>query len=299
MTLVYVAAPLFSPSSRTWNRQVAAALSADGLDVFLPQDVGGSQRPSRREIFSTCMRALDAADIVVVIVDGPDVDSGTAWEIGYAFARGIPIVNLRTDYRGAEGGAVNIMIEFSGTLVERRDPKGETKDALGALSSVIDSLLSSGTLSTGTHQGPTVGVGVLIVKDGRVLLGRRRRTMGAGDFGWCGGRVEAGESLQAAAQREVMEEAGMTLRKMRFLCVSSLLVDGEAYVDVEFLGESDDEPREIANERIGEWGWHPLSDLPSPLFAPARVALEAYLENRTFVEARPLARQWGGGQRRS
>ena len=48
------------------------------------------------------------------MLDGVDVDSGTAWEIGYAYAKGKPVFGLRTDFRtlGIEG-VVNLMIERS------------------------------------------------------------------------------------------------------------------------------------------------------------------------------------------
>lgn len=51
---------------------------------------------------------------MVAVLDGADVDSGTAWEIGYAYAKGKPVLGLRTDFRtlGIEGN-VNLMIESS------------------------------------------------------------------------------------------------------------------------------------------------------------------------------------------
>ena len=64
---------------------------------------------------------------VVAILDGPDVESGTAAEIGYAFARGKLIVGYRGDFRLSadnEGSIVNLQVEFfirqsGGTIVTR------------------------------------------------------------------------------------------------------------------------------------------------------------------------------------
>jgi nucleoside 2-deoxyribosyltransferase len=59
--------------------------------------------------------ALDACEAVVAVLDGVDVDSGTAAEIGYAFARGKPIVGYRGDWRlSAENEAltVNLQVEY-------------------------------------------------------------------------------------------------------------------------------------------------------------------------------------------
>lgn len=59
------------------------------------------------------LRMLDAADGVLAVLDGTDVDSGTAGEIGYASAIGTPIVGVRLDFRrtGEEGAGVNAQVE--------------------------------------------------------------------------------------------------------------------------------------------------------------------------------------------
>jgi nucleoside 2-deoxyribosyltransferase len=63
-------------------------------------------------------QALDACDIVVAVIDGADADSGTAWEMGYAFAKGKPVIALRTDFRKAGNHEqVNLMLERSATAV--------------------------------------------------------------------------------------------------------------------------------------------------------------------------------------
>jgi nucleoside 2-deoxyribosyltransferase len=80
-----------------------------------------------REIGANNRGAIDAADAVVAVLDGPDVDSGTAAEIGYAFARGKLVVGYRGDFRVSadnEGSLVNLQVEFfiresGGTIVNR------------------------------------------------------------------------------------------------------------------------------------------------------------------------------------
>ena len=80
---LYFAGPLFTTPERTWNAEVTAALRAAGHEVFLPQEQEpGMDGPG---ILATDVGGLDWADGVVAIVDGPDPDSGTAWEVGYAF----------------------------------------------------------------------------------------------------------------------------------------------------------------------------------------------------------------------
>lgn len=83
----------------------------------------GSQ--AKHEIFSRCKSSLDSADMVIAVLDGPQVDDGTAWEIGYFYARRSSeqrIIGVRTDFRRAgesEGAVVNAMIEMSCDLVFR------------------------------------------------------------------------------------------------------------------------------------------------------------------------------------
>ena len=71
--------------------------------------------------------AIDSSDIVFAILDGIDVDSGTASEIGYAFAKGKLIVGYRGDFRltgDNEGSTVNLQVEYfinhSGGVIIRR-----------------------------------------------------------------------------------------------------------------------------------------------------------------------------------
>ena len=84
-------------------------------------------RALNREIGASNRHAIDRAHGVVAVLDGVDVDSGTAAEIGYAFARGKLLVGYRGDFRLSadnEGSTVNLQVEYfiresGGTIVER------------------------------------------------------------------------------------------------------------------------------------------------------------------------------------
>ncbi|GFO96995.1 nucleoside 2-deoxyribosyltransferase [groundwater metagenome] len=120
MRNVYLAAPLFSEAELDFNRRLRDEIKSSGFKVFLPQEDSNNvkDRDDRQMIiFSKNEAAIEKSDIIVAVIDGTDVDSGTAWEIGYAFARGKPIFGLRTDFRtlGIEG-TVNLMIERSVVL---------------------------------------------------------------------------------------------------------------------------------------------------------------------------------------
>ncbi len=124
---------------------------------------------------------------------------------------------------------------------------------------------------------PRVGVGVMIVREGRVLLARRVSGQRPGWWGWIGGKLEFGESLQECAKREAREEAGVAVTNLRLLCISSILVEDQHWIDVEFLGDiASGEPRAAAPDELIGWAWYPVDDLPSPIFEPAELALKSY-----------------------
>lgn len=115
MKTVYLAAPLFSEAECDFNRKLRDLIMNEGFLVFLPQEDSNNihDEKNRQEIiFNKNLAALDRSDIIVAVIDGADVDSGTAWEIGYAYSKGKPVLGLKTDFRtlGIEG-TVNLMIE--------------------------------------------------------------------------------------------------------------------------------------------------------------------------------------------
>lgn len=144
---IYMAGPLgFSEAGRHFYTSVlvpfVSSLGYEVLDPWTltdPRKIAAVQRmpygPDRRDAWRTLSReigannwrAIDDARGVVAILDGVDVDSGTAAEIGYAFARGKLIVGYRGDFRLSadnEGSMVNLQVEFfiresGGTIVNR------------------------------------------------------------------------------------------------------------------------------------------------------------------------------------
>ena len=146
---LYLAASLFSPFERQRNSEVARRLVDSGFKVFLPQDVRteAGDRPPADSIFKACVDGIDEADVIIGLVDGADVDSGTAWELGYAYARGRPAVILRSDYRSAEHGPINIMLECSSHLVIANQPRSPARDAIEKLVETLDRLVQEGKLT--------------------------------------------------------------------------------------------------------------------------------------------------------
>ncbi len=100
-------------AEQEWNKRLAQALV--GHTVILPQiDCAKcfTPEPNWPYVFETCVKGIERAEIVLAILDGADADSGTCWEAGYAYAKGKPVIGVRTDLRPAENGA-NAMLSQS------------------------------------------------------------------------------------------------------------------------------------------------------------------------------------------
>ena len=129
---VYFAGPLFTTAERTWNAEVVAALRSGGHEVFLPQEHEPGKNAA--DIFATDIGGIEWAETLVAIMDGPDPDAGTCWEVGFAYGRGTPVLLVRTDLRDLAGaaGPYNPMLAESATT--RLDVPGAlTSDVTGAI----------------------------------------------------------------------------------------------------------------------------------------------------------------------
>jgi nucleoside 2-deoxyribosyltransferase len=119
---VFIAAPLFSQAEREFNLKIDQVLRSAGFETVLPQrDIGDlwehfkkHGEEAYRDVYLRDLEAIKNSDVVVAVLDGNDVDSGVAFELGYARALGKPIIGIKTDVRKfAEGEEVNNMIAQS------------------------------------------------------------------------------------------------------------------------------------------------------------------------------------------
>ena len=119
---IYQAGPLFTEAEIFWHRSFTKKLKDNGHEVMWPgnfftqEEIKAWGKDAPRHIMNRDRAAIDACDVVVALLDGTQVDDGTAWEIGYAYARNKPVVGIRTDFRNAgdtDHGCVNAMIEGS------------------------------------------------------------------------------------------------------------------------------------------------------------------------------------------
>jgi mutator protein MutT len=135
-------------------------------------------------------------------------------------------------------------------------------------------LLTSGTIAVGDAVEPAEqqdGVGVLVVRDRKVLLGRRLAPHGRGTWSFPGGKPHAGESPVGCALRELREETGLLATSGRVVAESldgfpeSRLVFRTRFTIVE---DAIGEPQAREPEKTSEWSWFEWDELPAPLFRP-------------------------------
>jgi nucleoside 2-deoxyribosyltransferase len=138
---IYLAGPLFSMAERMFNQVLCEHLEKQGLEVFLPQrDVNHTM--GAHWIYLGDVGGLANSHAVVAIMDGPDHDSGTAWECGYAVANQIPVVLVRTDMRqGGDDGWGNLMLTQSADeTIEHSPVEGDVGILAARIAEVLESI---------------------------------------------------------------------------------------------------------------------------------------------------------------
>ncbi|MDP1884372.1 MAG: NUDIX domain-containing protein [Candidatus Moranbacteria bacterium] len=118
---------------------------------------------------------------------------------------------------------------------------------------------------------PKVGVITCVIKEGKVLFGKRKNSPGAGT--WClpGGHLEFGESWEEGARREIFEETGLGVENIRLWTVTNEVFpeEREHYVMVWMVADcGSGEPRLKEPEKFERWDWFFWNESPQPLMKP-------------------------------
>jgi 8-oxo-dGTP diphosphatase len=124
---------------------------------------------------------------------------------------------------------------------------------------------------------PQIGIGVIIRKGNRVLLGMRRGSHGNGAWSFPGGHLEFGEQIEECAQRETKEETGVIISIVRRGPFTNDIFPEERkhYITLFVVADyvsGDIESREP--DKCEQWEWFEWSDLPRPLFLPIQNLLK-------------------------
>lgn len=133
-----------------------------------------------------------------------------------------------------------------------------------------------------------VGIGVLILQNGRLLLGHRVRN--AADTGgiyepdsWClpGGKQEYGETILEGAVRETKEETNLDINDLQVYSAVDDLQPGKHYVTIQVIARACSGTLCVMEpEKQDEWKWFPVDQLPKNIYTPSKKFIDAYLRTQ-------------------
>lgn len=138
-----------------------------------------------------------------------------------------------------------------------------------------------------------LGVGVMIIKDNQVLLGRRHddrdkadsELEGQGTWTMPGGKVDFGNTLIEEAYREVLEETGIEIdkNKLKLISITDDIIETAHFVTIGFLCQDfESEPKAMEPDEITEWQWFGLDQLPERIFPPSEKIIKNYLSRTIY-----------------
>lgn len=137
-----------------------------------------------------------------------------------------------------------------------------------------------------------IGFGVMILKDGKLLLGRRHDDpdkadsllKGAGTWTMPGGKLHEGEKFLQGAKREVLEETGITLKDADVIGVNEDMVEGIHFITIGLLATRfEGQPQVLEPDEITTWQWFDLDKAPAPLYFPSKKVLNNYKEKKFYI----------------
>ena len=142
-----------------------------------------------------------------------------------------------------------------------------------------------------------VGIGVMIMQDGKILLGKRHEDPekadselnGMNTWTMPGGKMDFGETFEEAASREVFEETNIKLKKIEVFCVNNERIDSAHFVTVGiFSNDFEGEAQIMEPDEIIEWRWFGLDELPSPMYFPSKKVIENYKQKKFYIPENDL-----------
>lgn len=144
-----------------------------------------------------------------------------------------------------------------------------------------------------TNKKMGAGFGVMVLKNDKVLLGKRHDDPekadslmhGEGTWTMPGGKLHFGEDLKEAALRELSEETSLIAQKddLKIVSVTNDIVYDAHFITIGFLCEKfEGEPKVMEPDEIVEWQWFDLNNLPKPIFPPSEKIIKNYLASEIY-----------------
>ena len=133
---------------------------------------------------------------------------------------------------------------------------------------------------------PITGVGIMIFKEDKVLLGKRKSSHGAGEYSFPGGKLDYLESFEQCARREIKEECGIKIRDIRFQFLANLLeYEPKHFTHIGLIADWESgELMVLEPDKCESWNWYDLNRLPIPLFFAVKMAFESLKTKKNYYD---------------
>ena len=139
---------------------------------------------------------------------------------------------------------------------------------------------------------------VLPVKDGQVLLGYKKRGFGAGKWNGFGGKVGDGENIEEAAARELLEECGLSSRKLVKYAVHEFEFQGEPVILQVHVFRAEGLDGSLAESDEMMPAWFDVEDIPCKKMWPDDIHwLPRFLSGETLIGKFLFKKDVGGQER--
>ena len=134
-------------------------------------------------------------------------------------------------------------------------------------------------------ENPRVNVDILVVRDGKILLGLLTEKWSSKRHAWGvpGREIHFGEKIGDTAKRNIREEFNAAVKSYKIISVNANYELGNHYIGIGVVAEMDGEPKLLLPEDWKEWRWFKKDEIPKNLFTPAKNLIECYFKNKISV----------------
>jgi|TARA_Y100000310_G_scaffold208249_1_gene208820 ADP-ribose pyrophosphatase YjhB (NUDIX family) len=138
-----------------------------------------------------------------------------------------------------------------------------------------------------------IGFGVMLLKNRKILLGKRHEDPkkadselhGEGTWTMPGGKLEYGESLEEGAKREVEEETGIKLNSEKVICVNNDKNEHAHFVTIGLFSDNfKGDAKVLEPDEITEWKWFSSKELPNKIFPPSLKILNNFKQKKFYIK---------------
>lgn len=136
------------------------------------------------------------------------------------------------------------------------------------------------------NRKPNVGIGVMIFKGKKILLGKRKGSHGEGEYAFPGGHLDYMETIGDCAKRETFEETGIKIKNIRFQFLANVRrYKPKHYLHIGVIADYKSGKVQLKEpEQCERWDWYNLNKLPKPLFWMTKLAIDSYKTKRIYFD---------------